>query len=75
MPYLGSRSTFVAGKLGGLHGEPLRINDSLPLSKTRPKIMDRKWPDELIPKMNNEWTMLALAGPHGLGSEFLVLSF
>jgi allophanate hydrolase subunit 2 len=73
VPYLGSRSTFVAGKLGGLHGEPLRINDTLPLSKIPPKMMNRKWPSELIPKMTNEWTILALAGPHGLG--FYLLHF
>ena len=75
VPYLGSRSTFVAGKLGGLHGEPLRINDSLPLSKLPPKNINRKWPTEFIPKMTNEWIILALAGPHGLGILFMLFIY
>jgi urea carboxylase len=65
VPYLGSRSTFPSGNFGGLHGQALRIGDVLPLAKYEHVNPDRKWPQELRPKLTNEWVIYALGGPHG----------
>ena len=66
VPYLGSRSTFVAGNFGGLTGEALKISDSIPLCDKPVFETNKIWPTSLIPRLTNDWIILAMAGPHGL---------
>lgn len=72
--YLGSRSTFALGNLGGYNGRVLKMGDVLFLatanaSNTLPKPVyePKKAPDSLIPKISTtkEWTVGVTCGPHG----------
>eukprot|EP01127_Copromyxa_protea_P020576 TRINITY_DN6903_c0_g1_i1.p1 TRINITY_DN6903_c0_g1~~TRINITY_DN6903_c0_g1_i1.p1 ORF type:complete len:1423 (-),score=250.29 TRINITY_DN6903_c0_g1_i1:44-4171(-) len=62
--YLGSKSSFPLGKLGGLsEGSPLQINDELsigePVSNPSPKTL----PASMIPKFRDTWEIDVLLGP------------
>jgi urea carboxylase / allophanate hydrolase len=73
--YLGSRSTFALGNLGGYNGRVLKMGDvlflgqpglssnSLPAPVCEPKAA----PKSLVPKIstNKEWTVGVTCGPHG----------
>lgn len=75
--YLGSRSTFALGNLGGYNGRTLRLGDvlflgqpelpscSLPVPVSAPVDIPR----ELVPSYNfnrdNAWTVGVTCGPHG----------
>lgn len=72
--YLGSRSTFALGNMGGYNGRVLKLGDvlflgqpelpsnTLPAPETEPLAL----PKELIPKFESkEWTVGVTCGPHG----------
>ncbi|MEW6350316.1 MAG: biotin-dependent carboxyltransferase family protein [Thermodesulfobacteriota bacterium] len=60
---MGSRSTYVNGRLGGLDGRLLRKGDILPGgSPTVPRALG-KLPDELRPTLSNRITLRAIPGP------------
>ena len=65
--YLGSRSTFTLGQLGGHNGRALRSGDVLgwqvPVESGEERI-DRL-PTELLPEIANRWTLRVVYGPHG----------
>lgn len=73
--YLGSRSTFALGNMGGYNGRVLKVGDilflndpSLPSSKLAgPKYEPTVAPLELIPTIpdNKKWTIGVTCGPHG----------
>ncbi|SGZ40619.1 probable Urea amidolyase [Hanseniaspora guilliermondii] len=73
--YLGSRSTFALGNMGGYNGRVLKVGDilflndpSLPSSKlAAPKYEPTVAPLELIPSIpdNKKWTIGVTCGPHG----------
>ena len=71
--YLGSRSTFALGNLGGYNGRVLKMGDVLFLNQSSssslpgPVSEPLAAPKELIPKIstNKEWTVGVTCGPHG----------
>lgn len=73
--YLGSRSTFALGNLGGYNGRVLKMGDVLFLgqpglaanSLPAPISEPLKAPKSLIPKISTtkEWTVGVTCGPHG----------
>ena len=63
--YLGSRSTFILGRLGG-HGRVLRAGDVLHLSDAGSVPGEwRKLSENATPKYGREWEIGVLYGPHG----------
>lgn len=73
--YLGSRSTFALGNLGGYNGRVLKMGDVLFLgqpglsanSLPAPICEPEAAPKSMIPKIstNKEWTVGVTCGPHG----------
>lgn len=73
--YLGSRSTFTLGELGGYNGRILKLGDVLFLnhpellqsSLPSPAFAPQAAPADLLPKLstNKEWTIGVTCGPHG----------
>lgn len=73
--YLGSRSTFALGKLGGYNGRVLKVGDVLFLGRPglpactipAPTSEPEKAPLSLAPKFpeSKEWTVGVTCGPHG----------
>ncbi|CUM65828.1 uncharacterized protein PRCAT00003477001 [Priceomyces carsonii] len=75
--YLGSRSTFVQGKIGGYNGRKLKIGDTLffgdkkhaKFSSDPDKCRMTKLPSQLIPSYvsseANPWIIHVTYGPHG----------
>jgi len=61
--YLGSRSTFILGKFGGHEGRMLRAGDALRFSEAR--AAPRELARELVPRLESEWEIGVLYGPHG----------
>ncbi|CDR37704.1 CYFA0S01e15346g1_1 [Cyberlindnera fabianii] len=72
--YLGSRSTFALGNMGGYNGRVLKVGDvlflgqpylpsnTLPAPESEPLAL----PTELIPQLEaKEWTVGVTCGPHG----------
>lgn len=60
---LGSRSTYVRGRLGGIEGRPLKTGDTIkgfnvPLLET-----SRKMPEKLVPRFTGEITVHVVLGP------------
>ncbi len=47
---MGSRSTYVRGKLGGFHGRPLQAGDELPVGRSSRPVPGRKLPEHLVPR-------------------------
>ncbi len=67
--YLGSRSTFALGKMGGHAGRILQIGDILPIGTAAalaPKVADAA----LMPEYSNHWEIGVLYGPHGAPDYF-----
>jgi len=62
--YLGSRSTFILGKFGGL-GRVLRAGDILHVSSSSDQCELRQLPESATPKYGREWEIGVLYGPHG----------
>lgn len=73
--YLGSRSTFALGNLGGYNGRVLKMGDVLFLGQPglssntlpEPEYEPAPAPKSLIPAIstNKEWTVGVTCGPHG----------
>lgn len=71
--YLGSRSTFAQGSIGGYNGRALKFGDvialgepELPCCTIPAPIHDPvSYPQELIPKYSNQWEIGVTCGPHG----------
>lgn len=73
--YLGSRSTFTLGELGGYNGRVLKLGDVLFLNQPGleastlpgPEYAPESPPTELIPVITaeKEWTIGVTCGPHG----------
>jgi urea carboxylase len=62
--YLGSRSTFILGKFGGL-GRVLRAGDVLHLNSSSDPRELRRLPENATPTYGREWEIGVLYGPHG----------
>ena len=60
---LGSRSTFLLGKFGGLEGRALRKGDLLPLGAEPAGQPTDVRP--LLPVLSGEWHVRVVPGPHG----------
>lgn len=74
--YLGSRSTFALGKMGGHAGRILQVGDILPIGNEwaafAPKVADAALLPELgIPQANTQWEIGVLYGPHGAPDYFM----
>lgn len=63
--YLGSRSTFTLGKMGGLQGKALVVGDVLPIFPTNANHPQRVLPSHLCPPLVQQWDIAVLYGPHG----------
>jgi len=65
VPYImGSKSTYVRGKIGGLEGRALKAGDEIKVGlpqNAHPSIV--KLPEELIPSYNGEVTVRVVMGP------------
>lgn len=79
---MGSRSTYVRSRLGGLDGRPIRSGDSLDTGGSRP-VLTAKLPRQYIPDLMSENTLRVILGPQHdrftekgihtfLGSEYTV---
>lgn len=63
-PVLGSRSTHIGARLGGVDGGPLKVGDEIPVSPlTNPVPAGRCIPDHLLPVYGSEITARVVPGP------------
>lgn len=65
-PILGSRSTYVQGRLGGLEGRPLRKGDRLvtfPFRRPLRELLGRRLPKDLRPYLGPPWEIRVVLGP------------
>jgi biotin-dependent carboxylase-like uncharacterized protein len=60
---MGSRSTYVGGKLGGYHGRPLKAGDVIQSGSSKLLNAPREFPSDLIPKHPSEIIICAIPGP------------
>lgn len=60
---MGSRSCYVGGRIGGLHGRPLQPEDRLPRGIGLISDHGRKIPERLIPEYPNEIVLRVIPGP------------
>jgi len=60
---MGSRSTYVGGRLGGLYGRPLKEGDVIQSVETRLLARARRMPPELIPQYGSNVAARAIPGP------------
>ncbi len=63
--YLGSRATFTLGGFGGHAGRNLAAGDVLHLAQQPAAPAARQIPGRLRPRIDREWTLRVLYGPHG----------
>ena len=63
--YLGSKSTFTLGQIGGHAGRALLAGDVLQFSKAANQIKNRSLPVVLIPEISHNWELHVIYGPHG----------
>lgn len=65
--YLGAKSTFTLGQFGGHNGRALRAGDTLVLDTARCNLQTETKivPEQLLPKITNEWQLRVIYGPHG----------
>lgn len=61
-PVLGSRSTFILGKFGGLSGRALKLGDQLQLSAYQGSLHDVSGS---LPILTSSWELRVMLGPHG----------
>jgi urea carboxylase/allophanate hydrolase len=74
---LGSRSTFVLGKLGGHCGRELRAGDVIPFQKSAavPPNEELHINSSVVPKYGKAWTIKVMPGPHAFPDFFTESSF
>ncbi|MTI70453.1 MAG: biotin-dependent carboxyltransferase family protein [Firmicutes bacterium] len=60
---MGSKSTYLRAKIGGLEGRKLKSGDKLKVNKSDYTLGVRKIPKDLIPEYKNEITVRVLMGP------------
>jgi biotin-dependent carboxylase-like uncharacterized protein len=60
---LGSRSTFVDGKMGGLRGRPLQPGDVLVSKRVPSSLPGRRLPSSFIPVYGKAYVLRCVAGP------------
>lgn len=60
---LGSRSTYVRGKLGGVEGRPLRIGDSIDVFDVPPLRVEYEMPEETLRQFPSDFRVSVLLGP------------
>eukprot|EP00005_Dracoamoeba_jomungandri_P002189 CAMPEP_0174254838 /NCGR_PEP_ID=MMETSP0439-20130205/4165_1 /TAXON_ID=0 /ORGANISM="Stereomyxa ramosa, Strain Chinc5" /LENGTH=1441 /DNA_ID=CAMNT_0015336693 /DNA_START=72 /DNA_END=4397 /DNA_ORIENTATION=- len=70
--YLGSKSTFPSGNLGGTKGRPLAQGDVLYLEDKVGKAALTELPPEYIPAYSTQWEISVLPGPQA-APEYLTL--
>jgi urea carboxylase len=63
--YLGSRATFMLGKFGGHGGRALMAGDVLHIHDAAKGAAASAIPGPVRPKINDEWVLGVLDGPHG----------
>ncbi len=63
--YLGSRSTFIAGRFGGLDGRPLQAGDRLPVGPVGPHAIPDPGTVPAADPIPELWELEVLHGPHG----------
>lgn len=72
--YLGSRSTFALGNLGGYNGRVLKLGDVLFLGQPNlpactlpaPVSQPQSCPEDIVPQIpDKEWRVAVTCGPHG----------
>jgi allophanate hydrolase subunit 2 len=70
--FLGSKSTFPTGKLGGLTGGPLVSGEVIPLARISHQLPELRldWPISSRPKLSNHWEIKAIGGPYGAPDYF-----
>lgn len=59
---MGSKSTFLRGKMGGIQGRALKSGDVLDIGQPNP-INEREIPESMIPLFENEFTARIIPGP------------
>jgi biotin-dependent carboxylase-like uncharacterized protein len=60
---LGSRSTYVRGKFGGIEGRPLKAGDIIEVFRVPPLEKRFKMPENLMPQFMNNFTVHVVLGP------------
>mgnify|MGYP000356630866 CR=1 FL=1 len=60
---MGSRSTYVGGRIGGYQGRPLSKGDVLARGPGNPLGSPRRLPEDLLPDLATEITLRAIPGP------------
>ncbi|HEY6005690.1 MAG TPA: biotin-dependent carboxyltransferase family protein [Anaeromyxobacter sp.] len=62
-PFLGSRSTYTRGGVGGLHGRPLASGDRIPVGPAPPAPPPREVPPRHLPRYEGGISLRVLLGP------------
>ncbi len=60
---MGSKSTYIRGRIGGLEGRPLRRGDRLHIGRRPPRVPLCKLKKNLIPHYGREWKTRVIMGP------------
>ena len=71
--YLGSRSTYAPGQIGGLEGRALAKDDRLSLGKPQSDLKEaagRKVRDSALPQFTSQWELEAVPGPQAAPDYF-----
>ncbi|BCN93073.1 urea carboxylase [Thiomicrorhabdus immobilis] len=63
--YMGSKTTFSLGKFGGHGGRLLRAGDVLRLTECQDNSILKALPNQVIPKLTNEYEIAVIYGPQG----------
>ncbi len=63
--YLGSKATFTLGQFGGHAGRAIRAGDVLQFNKHKPDLNLLCLAEDAIPKINHQWNLHVVYGPHG----------
>jgi antagonist of KipI len=62
-PFLGSRSTYTRGAVGGLNGRPLAAGDRIPVGESSPPPPRRALPARELPRYEGGISLRVLLGP------------
>ncbi|WP_320046664.1 biotin-dependent carboxyltransferase family protein [uncultured Ilyobacter sp.] len=60
---MGSRSTYIKGKIGGLEGRQLKAGDILKLKNAESFSVPKKLPEKYIPLYSNHYELSVILGP------------
>nr|WP_321409998.1 biotin-dependent carboxyltransferase family protein [uncultured Carboxylicivirga sp.] len=60
---MGSKSTYLYGKLGGFNGRALKVGDNIPINKSKPNLKLRRIKEKHIPQLPTESVLRILPGP------------